>query len=79
MPRPHMKARLTPSAGAGCSCCAGAPEDGTAWTAGDCERRVVRGGSWGSGDRLILQSAIRFRRLAGYRDLTYGFRVARTL
>ena len=24
----------------------GAPKDGAAWTAGDCSRRVVRGGSW---------------------------------
>ena len=24
----------------------GAPADGTAWTIGDCERRVLRGGSW---------------------------------
>src|SRR5262249_7097432 len=24
----------------------GAPTDGSAWTAGDCFRRVVRGGSW---------------------------------
>ena len=25
---------------------AGAPADGTAWTSGDCRRRVLRGGSW---------------------------------
>ena len=27
---------------------AGAPSDGCAWTSGDCSRRVIRGGSWGS-------------------------------
>jgi formylglycine-generating enzyme required for sulfatase activity len=26
---------------------AGAPDDGRAWTSGDCSRRVMRGGSWG--------------------------------
>ena len=25
----------------------GAPTDGSAWTVGDCSRRVLRGGSWG--------------------------------
>ena len=24
----------------------GAPDDGSAWTSGDCGRRVLRGGSW---------------------------------
>ena len=28
---------------------AGAPTDGSAWESGDCSRRVLRGGSWGSG------------------------------
>jgi hypothetical protein len=27
----------------------GAPQDGSAWTAGDCETRTDRGGSWGDG------------------------------
>ena len=58
---------------------AGAPTDGTAWTAsGDCGRRVLRGGSWGSGPRF-LRSAVRLRYSTGYRGSLIGFRVARRL
>jgi formylglycine-generating enzyme len=56
----------------------GAPSDGSAWTSGDCTRRVVRGASW-------LES-VSWERVAGrfgwYSALafnTYGFRVARSL
>ena len=56
----------------------GAPTDGTAWTRGDCDRRVVRGGSWfnlpGS-----LRSAHRDKTAAGGRHFVLGFRVARRL
>ncbi len=54
----------------------GAPLDGSAWTAGDCDYRVLRGGSWDSRSRL-LRSAYRGR--SGSRSDGYGFRVARTL
>ena len=33
---------------------AGAPADGSAWTSGDCSRRVLRGGSWGNGPWLCV-------------------------
>ena len=57
---------------------AGAPTDGSAWMAGDCGRRVLRGGSW-----ILfpwyLRSAFRSRTSTGIRDGYGGFRVARTL
>ena len=56
----------------------GAPAEGSAWLAGDCTRRVIRGGSWGNEPRLA-RSATRERELAGFRRPTLGFRVARTL
>lgn len=56
----------------------GAPSDGSAWTSGDCGRRVLRGGSWFSGPEL-LRSAFRDWLDADLRSLYGGFRVARTL
>ena len=58
----------------------GAPGDGRAWTVGgDCEGRVLRGGSWGHKPQY-LRSALRSWGTAGLRvDYFYGFRVARTL
>ena len=56
----------------------GAPVDGSAWTTGDCSRRVVRGGSWISNPE-DLRSAFRGRIAAGVRDFELGFRVGRTL
>jgi formylglycine-generating enzyme required for sulfatase activity len=54
----------------------GAPEDGSkAWDkegGGDCNRRVVRGGSWGSGPGYV-RSAYRFRDVP---DSPLGFRLA---
>jgi formylglycine-generating enzyme required for sulfatase activity len=56
----------------------GAPTDGSAWTAGDCKYRVVRGGSW-SFDSGHLRAANRVRDASGSRFVDYGLRVARTL
>jgi len=56
----------------------GAPADGSAWKTGECGRRVVRGGSWGS----VPDSARSAKRIwdgTGYRSDFLGFRVARTL
>lgn len=55
----------------------GAPSNGSAWARGDCSRRIIRGGSWGWGPRVLRVS---------YRGVLYsdravnvtGFRVART-
>ena len=56
----------------------GAPKDGRAWESGDCSRRVLRGGSWYAGQR-DMRSANRFWFTAGFRNISNGFRVARTL
>jgi formylglycine-generating enzyme required for sulfatase activity len=56
----------------------GAPADGSAWTTGSCDRRVLRGGSWIDAPGL-LRAASRFRYRPDYRDFDSGFRVARTL
>ena len=58
----------------------GAPGDGSAWTSGDCNRRVVRGGSWYGNPRGI-RSANRSGLDTGVRGsyFSFGFRVARTL
>jgi len=56
----------------------GAPSDGSAWTAGNCEFRVSRGGSWYSFP-AILRSARRNRDFTDLRSFIIGFRVARTL
>ncbi|WP_419860748.1 formylglycine-generating enzyme family protein [Candidatus Palauibacter sp.] len=57
---------------------AGAPADGSAWESGDCDRRVLRGGSWFV-TAWFLRSANRSRSVPDTRDMYYGFRVARTL
>ena len=55
-----------------------APSDGSAWLRGNCEWRVVRGGTW-VGDPGDLRSANRGGNSTGRRDSYDGFRVARTL
>jgi formylglycine-generating enzyme required for sulfatase activity len=55
-----------------------APADGSAWLSGNCNGRVVRGGSWGDSQSELRSAA----RTGGYRDDqfdTTGFRVARSL
>ena len=54
------------------------PADGTAWTSGDCRRRVIRGGSWLLNPHL-LRSAFRAGFTADNRSSELGFRVGRTL
>ena len=56
----------------------GAPADGSAWTTGDCDRRVLRGGSW-SPSPQTLRSAGRLSNPPDIRFYNLGFRVARTL
>ena len=56
----------------------GAPRDGSAWESGDCDRRVLRGGSW-SYEPRNLRSANRYRNDSRDRFNGLGFRVARTL
>lgn len=57
---------------------AGAPPDGSAWTGGDCARRVARGGSWFNEPRFV-RSAYRFWIEASDRGYFVGFRLARAL
>ena len=56
----------------------GAPTDNRAWETGECEQRVLRGGSWGDVPWL-LRSADRGKNEPGIRDPKIGFRIARTL
>ena len=56
----------------------GAPSDGSAWTTGSCEYRVLRGGSWSSYPSN-LRSANRSSNSSRVRYIFLGFRVARTL
>ncbi|MEO7064588.1 MAG: SUMF1/EgtB/PvdO family nonheme iron enzyme [Dokdonella sp.] len=55
-----------------------APRDSAAWVNPGCERRVVRGGSWGS-DPEQVRSAFRIPARADMRSARVGFRVARDL
>ena len=53
----------------------GAPSNNRAWTGGDCNRGVLRGGSWGHAPEH-LRSAARGRAVRSSRDDTIGFRLA---
>ncbi len=57
---------------------AGAPVDGSAWLAGDCAQRVLRGGSWSTVPRFA-RSATRYRNTADHGDNLTGFRLARVV
>ena len=57
---------------------AGAPSDGSVWESGDCDKGVLRGGSWDDKPRG-LRSANRLWLEAWDRLDVIGFRVARTL
>ena len=54
-----------------------APVDGTAWMSGDCQKRVIRGGSWDSGPK-DLRSATRGAYPMQGKD-NIGFRIARDI
>ena len=56
----------------------GAPEDGSAWTEGNCGGRVLRGGSWFNRPVYVC-SAYRVRFNTESRIDNLGFRPARTL
>jgi sulfatase modifying factor 1 len=57
---------------------ADAPADGSAWTTGNCERPVVRGGAWNSNPRNV-RAARRNGYTPNYRFSVIGFRVAMTV
>jgi formylglycine-generating enzyme required for sulfatase activity len=56
----------------------GAPTDGSAWTSGDCGRRILRGGSFFYGPGSVC-SAFRVLVNASERDRIIGVRLARAL
>jgi formylglycine-generating enzyme required for sulfatase activity len=56
----------------------GAPEDGSAWVAGECSMRVARGGSWYNKVEF-LRTANRYASEAASRSDSIGFRVARSI
>ena len=56
----------------------GAPSDGSAWVSGDCNSRMIRGGSWAS-PPSDLRSARRNQFSVVGRNSNLGFRIARTL
>ena len=55
-----------------------APQDGSAWMTGDCNRRVLRGGSWFTVPQYMRVS-FRNRFDPDYRSSSFGLRVARRL
>ena len=55
----------------------GSGDASVAVTTGGCSRRVLRGGSWLNSPRG-LRAAFRIGNSTGFRNLNYGFRLART-
>jgi formylglycine-generating enzyme required for sulfatase activity len=55
----------------------GAPIDGSAWTSGDCQKRVMRGGSWNSPPTFVRVSARPGDGVPAVRSNIIGFRLAR--
>lgn len=53
----------------------GAPSDGSGWSSGDCDRRVVRGGGWKNSPK-DLRSASRFSVTRNTQKDDIGFRLA---
>jgi formylglycine-generating enzyme required for sulfatase activity len=56
----------------------GAPADGKAWTSGDCDFHMQRGGDWVS-EAADLRSAARLTARSDFANAVYGFRVARSI
>ena len=56
----------------------GAPEDGSAWTTGQCRLRGLRGGAYDSQAKFVRSSA-RFRYDSSIRYPANGFRIVREL
>jgi formylglycine-generating enzyme required for sulfatase activity/uncharacterized caspase-like protein len=56
----------------------GAPSNGSAWTSGDCSRRMLRGGGWNDGP-WYLRAARRGAQQLSYHGYGIGLRVARTI
>ena len=54
----------------------GAPQNGTPWTTGDCSKRILRGGSWGSKPSSV-RSAYRGSGVVDSKSFNTGLRVAR--
>jgi formylglycine-generating enzyme required for sulfatase activity len=54
------------------------PVDGSPYKGGNCGQRVVRSGSW-IGNPQYMRSARRYGSAIGFRDYSYGLRVARVL
>jgi formylglycine-generating enzyme required for sulfatase activity len=57
---------------------ADAPSSGDAWKNGDCNLRIIRGGSWKSKPGIV-RAAYRNRAETRHRENNIGFRVVRTL
>jgi formylglycine-generating enzyme required for sulfatase activity len=62
----------------------GAPTDGSAWTTGDCNRRVIRSGSWTDDLQRLRSASRRWNPVATLDDcigcfFNVGFRLGRTL
>lgn len=56
----------------------GAPSDGSVWADGECDSRIVRGGSWRDGScPRNLRASNRKYRMLDERYCDFGFRVAR--
>jgi formylglycine-generating enzyme required for sulfatase activity len=56
----------------------GAPLDGSSWDRPSCNEYILRGGSWRD-DEGHLRAASRVHYRGSLRDLTHGFRIARSL
>jgi formylglycine-generating enzyme required for sulfatase activity len=57
----------------------GAPADASAWTSRDCNRRIVRGGSWSSPPDNLRSASRSKPQPGGSRNNFIGFRIARSL